>query len=715
LRAADLAAEQSYLVAARRRHNIGQHGWGIVQGLGIRDTPDLVVVQPGVAVDGYGRELIVTAPVTIPSDVFTKLADEALDVWLVYRLVEVNVSQGGRWSCGPGKNPKTHEQVTTVRLTPAPPPPGHLPKEVPRNPVEVSDADLPFLPHRLPPDDPAAEWPVYLGTIKKAAPHFDPNSPRPYATLTGQVVTATSGLARMQVDAESQNDNKPFAIAVADASGKLIERLGIDPEGNTLITGNTTVKNAVDKPDSINANHLSLGPARLLNFRPLAATPAAAAPWRIYRTSVTEDNATIRQLRFEFFHPGDKGEAACYRFAIGTRNDEGFSSCLKLSADCTLTITENLTIGGQLVEGLIQADPTDKRFGAMVAQVWAVGTRVGEVTATTGTITGVVTDTADKPMKDVNVKLVTTGFETTAPTDDVGRYIAHQIPIGDYTISAKAPGFETTNDTGKLTTTPKLEVSLKLRRIRRIQGTVRDTNGAAVPNAALEFTDTVIGTVATINANNAGFFEFEPLTVGPYSILVTAPGFVPQTVPAAPGDVLNITLQTIPPPRIRGTVRDTNGAAVPNAALEFTDTVIGTVATINASNSGLFEFQPLTVGPFSVRVTAPGFVPQTVAAAPGDVLNITLQTPPPPPRILGNVIDSNGAAILGVLVEFRNQTSGALSSVVTDESGNFNSGPLTPGTYEIRVTSPGFVTQIVTAALGDIVTITLQPFNPGPP
>src|SRR5688500_2878238 len=103
LRAADLEAEQSYLIAARRRHNIGQHGWGIVQGLEILDKPELMV-QPGMAVDGYGRELIVTSPVTIPRDVFTELGDTALDVWLVYQLLDANVPQRGSWNCGPGKN-----------------------------------------------------------------------------------------------------------------------------------------------------------------------------------------------------------------------------------------------------------------------------------------------------------------------------------------------------------------------------------------------------------------------------------------------------------------------------------------------------------------------------------------------------------------------------------------------------------------------------------
>jgi Carboxypeptidase regulatory-like domain len=554
LRAADLEAQQSYLIAARRHHNIGQHGWGIVQGLEITNTPELVV-QPGMAIDGYGRELIVTSPVTILTDVFIELEDTALDVWLVYQVTDVNVPQLGTWGCGPGKNTKTRQQAT-LRLMPAPRNEQRLPTDVPREPVEVPDADLPFLPQRIAPDDPAMEWPVYLGTIRMAAvAEFNPDSPRPYATLTGEMVTAPSGRARMQVGTELQSDTRRFAVTVADASGKLIERLGIDREGNTFITGNTTVRNAVDDPDT-DLNYLRLGPARLLNFRPLAATPAAAAPWQIYRTSVKEGNAAIRQLRFEFFHPADKGEPTSYRFAVGTRDAAGvFSPCFSLSADCTLTIAGNLTIGGQLVEGPIQADPADPRFGALVAQVWAAGTKVGEVTATTGTIAGIVTNIGGAVMSGVTVDLSLDGVSvTTVVTDNAGRYVASLIPVGDYTISATATGFDPT----------------------------------------------------TVNAT-----------------LVAA-------------DVLNIPLVLSPTP------------------------------------------------------------------------------PPPPARIQGRVTDANEDFVPGTTVEFRNQTSGALSQVVPDADGSFRSGPLTPGTYEVRISAPGFLTQIVTASLGQTLTITLEPeFIPG--
>src|SRR2546421_1484385 len=117
LRAADLEVEQSYLITARRRHNIGQHGWGIVSGLQLANTPEGLFVLPGMAVDGYGRELIVPASLAIPPDAFHQLGTDALEVWLCYDLVQVNVPQRGSWDCGSGRNSNVRE-VSRLRLAP---------------------------------------------------------------------------------------------------------------------------------------------------------------------------------------------------------------------------------------------------------------------------------------------------------------------------------------------------------------------------------------------------------------------------------------------------------------------------------------------------------------------------------------------------------------------------------------------------------------------
>ncbi len=72
LTADDLAAEQTYVVGKQHRHNRMLHGSGVVCGLLVEatDPPSArLVVQPGMAIDCCGRELVLTDELTIdPSD-----------------------------------------------------------------------------------------------------------------------------------------------------------------------------------------------------------------------------------------------------------------------------------------------------------------------------------------------------------------------------------------------------------------------------------------------------------------------------------------------------------------------------------------------------------------------------------------------------------------------------------------------------------------------
>ena len=67
LGADDFKAEQAYHRDMRRRHNIGPHRWGIVTGLELVERPRDgggfdVYIEPGMAIDGFGREIFIVAP-----------------------------------------------------------------------------------------------------------------------------------------------------------------------------------------------------------------------------------------------------------------------------------------------------------------------------------------------------------------------------------------------------------------------------------------------------------------------------------------------------------------------------------------------------------------------------------------------------------------------------------------------------------------------------
>jgi len=124
LGALDFQAEQDYDRDMRRRHNVGPHTWGIISGLDLAQvlnsqtvsgplqvpavsgcpittqasggqsssspTPVDIYVQPGVAVDGFGREIVVLNPTQLTQELFAAFYNPAgtpmlMQVWIAYQ------------------------------------------------------------------------------------------------------------------------------------------------------------------------------------------------------------------------------------------------------------------------------------------------------------------------------------------------------------------------------------------------------------------------------------------------------------------------------------------------------------------------------------------------------------------------------------------------------------------------------------------------------
>ena len=81
LSAADLGAAVDYQRSAQARHALGAHTWGIALGLTLREraaagAPDRVevILEPGLAWDGFGRALNVDRPVRLAETLFADIA-----------------------------------------------------------------------------------------------------------------------------------------------------------------------------------------------------------------------------------------------------------------------------------------------------------------------------------------------------------------------------------------------------------------------------------------------------------------------------------------------------------------------------------------------------------------------------------------------------------------------------------------------------------------
>lgn len=292
LSAADLVAEQSARLSGRWLHQIAEHDWGIVVGLALDLGQRGLTVQPGVAVDGYGRELVLGEPLRLEwggwkdetgmeVDLFTLLGSQpdhnhndirAADLWLLWDRRPEYPPAAGRSPAGPGQNSRWLE-IPRLRVLAAEPKaaPMNQPAADPNAPLELDprtppgiDADTQTLLPAYVTDDPALEWPVYLGRVTHDAqadpgnPYaVDASIPRPYARLRGETVTAASRLAQMQLSGGPGRSR--FVVALPDASAASekgvtfgVEPLAINEPGELVTRGETQLYGFAYKyPDGV--------------------------------------------------------------------------------------------------------------------------------------------------------------------------------------------------------------------------------------------------------------------------------------------------------------------------------------------------------------------------------------------------------------------------------------------------------------------------------
>jgi hypothetical protein len=208
LGAADLLLEQDYRLALGGRHALAHHGWGIVRGLRLVSRDGVYVLTPGVAIDGYGRELVVTRAIRLDP---TGLAGNAC------RHVLLFYCEDALGTCH-GEPPSRIAPRPALAIAPAYWPP---------------DAAMPDLARaRAAGMDDMAPWPVQVAAYGAAcadAASAGSGTTR-YVGHRAGAVCAPSGRAVLQLGAADRRDFYPFLLSTLDG-GRTARRLGIDRDG----------------------------------------------------------------------------------------------------------------------------------------------------------------------------------------------------------------------------------------------------------------------------------------------------------------------------------------------------------------------------------------------------------------------------------------------------------------------------------------------------
>jgi hypothetical protein len=256
LRLVELTDEQAYHIGMRRRHNIGGHSWGIVRGLalGLEDAPNGQgpYVGPGMAVDGYGRELILVARRSLDPKWFDIRDSNVLDIWLTYGRSLDSPVAAGYGDCTPAnQEPDEFDRFLEDPILLYEAADSNTDR---RHHSDIPDADVDFGPQRTPPDDVESPWPVYLGRLSRK-----PKSPtnltsyvyqidlsgRPYAGLVGEWIIAPSGLAVVQLGVEPPPGGV-YPLPAVDPAPSPLQRFAVfvrtDPRGSRPVPANGQAK-----------------------------------------------------------------------------------------------------------------------------------------------------------------------------------------------------------------------------------------------------------------------------------------------------------------------------------------------------------------------------------------------------------------------------------------------------------------------------------------
>lgn len=325
LRTSDFVDEQAYHLTGHRRHNMTGHRWGVAAGLGVVLVDGDLVVEPGLAVDGYGRDVVLDSARGLDLRGFDVRGIEAVDVWVGYDRTPVPAPDDGV---------DLLADAAVIELSDADP------DLDPRRPPGVDPADLDDPGRRPPPDDPVRRWPVYLGRITRDL--TDPDAPpvvetdrRPWIGLVGASVETPDGVPWLTL---GQGAAPIVAMGLPDAAG------------NRPLTLSTADGVRLDAQLTVGGELVLRGGALVLDPAgpPLPAAPPDAPAWSLSHSA--SDVAHELRVAMPSAQPGDPPR----RLVVGTWQDDDFVPRLVVDESGTVTIAGNLVVNGRVSASSVQ-------------------------------------------------------------------------------------------------------------------------------------------------------------------------------------------------------------------------------------------------------------------------------------------------------------------------------------------------------------------------
>ncbi|GAA4876753.1 hypothetical protein GCM10023310_65670 [Paenibacillus vulneris] len=285
--------------------------------------------------------------------------------------------------------------------------------------------------------------------------------------------------------------------------------------------------------------------------------------------------------------------------------------------------------------------------------------------------------------------------------------------------TARSTGLD--SQTGGTIPAASSSITISVQNTGGIAGIILDNStGLPLPGAVIQLRNNTNQTIAQSSSDSGGAYGFTGIAPGGYTLTATLPNYtivtVQTTVNSNSVTTLNLMLPPLPA-AVQGKITDTGGVPIPGAMILLKSPFGAVLATQSSDANGLYAFAQLIPATYTIIAGADRYQAQTagVVLSPNQTSNQNFALKANPATVAGTVT-GNGIPIAGALVEVVNDKGQVIAFTNSGLAGTYSIGSLTPGTYRLRVSDPGFAAQLIgfTVGAGGSITINvdLAP-NPG--
>lgn len=222
LTVADLRHEQAYRLGLLGQHGIAHHRPGIVRGLRLARSPaDVCTLSPGVAVDGFGREIVVPREL----DVDLPPSQAAARYVLLHYCEDPQQWPPGR-ACADDPAPRVLQRaLVTVALR-----------------FDGPDAaDESYARARAAGTDGLSPWPLLIVVDRDGKPRSFDHALTTYTGLRASIVRSPVDGSSLQIGSTGLTDFHHFLVSTRGDGAVPAKRLGIDRDGDLHVWGTLVI------------------------------------------------------------------------------------------------------------------------------------------------------------------------------------------------------------------------------------------------------------------------------------------------------------------------------------------------------------------------------------------------------------------------------------------------------------------------------------------